>query len=293
MKLPWMKFYPSDWLSDEALRGCTPAARGLWVDMICLMAKSKRHGYLLSGDKPMTPEHLSRIFGQSLETTGELLIELAQAGVYSMSENTIFSRRMTKDERGRKSNRERVLRWRNGNVMRMKLKCNENVMGQKSEATEARDQKLDFFNKKKRFVPPTEQEWCDYAKQKYLDWDINNMKSAWAHYESIGWKTNTKSFTRWKGCVATCYHGWKQRNGNKSPQKQSRPEARPKSIAQINYYDREPWDYFVDQGYGTADDWIAAGRPSNSVLKYCERGGVGCPERLMKFIQGVKNESKA
>ena len=88
--------------------------------MICLMAKSKRHGYLLAGDKPMTAEHLARIFGQSLETTSELLIELAQAGVYSMDNDTIFSRRMVKEEGGRKSNRERVLRWRNGHVMPMK-----------------------------------------------------------------------------------------------------------------------------------------------------------------------------
>ena len=58
MKLPLLKFYPSDWLSDEALRGCSPAARGLWVDMICLMAKSKKHGYLLAGDKPMGAEHI-------------------------------------------------------------------------------------------------------------------------------------------------------------------------------------------------------------------------------------------
>jgi hypothetical protein len=75
--------------------------------------------------------------------------------------------------------------------------------------------------------------------------------------------------------------------------KKAQHASKPKSIAQINYYDREPWDYFVDQGYGTADDWIAAGRPSNSDLKYFERGGADCPERLKKFIQGVKKESKA
>ena len=134
MKLPWLKFYPSDWLSDEALRGCTPAARGLWVDMICLMAKSKRHGFLLAGDKPMTPEHLARIFGQSLETTSELLVELAQAGVYSVTEDTIFSRRMSKEERSRKVNRDKVLRWRNHNATKMLPPCNQNVTPQKPEA---------------------------------------------------------------------------------------------------------------------------------------------------------------
>ena len=31
---PWMKFYPSDWRSDAALRTVSSAARGLWMDML-------------------------------------------------------------------------------------------------------------------------------------------------------------------------------------------------------------------------------------------------------------------
>jgi len=122
------------------------------------MAKSKRHGYLMAGDRPMGAEQLARIFGETLEKTSELLIELAQAGVYSLDKDFIFSRRMVKDEYGRKSNRDRVLRFRNGHVMpdvmQMKRGCNANVMGQRLEA---RGQRLE--KRERTLVRPSLADW--------------------------------------------------------------------------------------------------------------------------------------
>lgn len=37
MSDPWLKFYPTDWRSDPALKMCSLAARGLWIEMIALM----------------------------------------------------------------------------------------------------------------------------------------------------------------------------------------------------------------------------------------------------------------
>ena len=219
MKLPWLKFYPSDWLSDEALRGCSPAARGLWVDMICLMAKSKKHGYLLAGDKPMGAEHIARIFGESLERTSELLVELAQAGVYSMEQDTIFSRRMVKDEGSRKSNRDRILRWRNGNVTHdvteMKRSCNANVTPQKSEATEARSQKPDII-KENKFIAPTLEEWIAYGKEKYPEMPGLEVEKIWVFYENKSWHIGKTKAKNWKLCFRTCYITWKQKRQSES-----------------------------------------------------------------------------
>jgi len=240
------------------------------------MTKSKRHGYLLVGDKPMTIEQLASNFGQSRETTAHLLAELRDAQVFSMEGEIIFSRRMTRDEDDRKSNRDKVLRWRNHNVTEKLPECNQNVTPQRLET---RDQKPEYVIAKKRFVPPTEQEWVAFAKEKHPEWEINNIKSAWAHYESIGWKTNTKSFTKWKSCVATCYHGWKQRQ---TTQKGTNNKMRQNTSVPLRFAD-EPWDYFVAQGYGTADDWIAAGRPSDNDLKYYEDGRGEWPDRLKKY----------
>lgn len=37
MKLPWAKFYHADWRADAALAMCSPATRGIWMEMLCIM----------------------------------------------------------------------------------------------------------------------------------------------------------------------------------------------------------------------------------------------------------------
>ena len=134
MKLPWIKFYPGDWLSDEALRSCSVEARGLWVDMLCLMAKSESHGHLLIGGKPARAEQIARIVGLLPQKTMELMDELNASGVFSFDKETIISRRMVKDERVRKSDASRKMHQRHGDVRPMSRECPENVTGQKLEA---------------------------------------------------------------------------------------------------------------------------------------------------------------
>lgn len=248
MKLPWLKFYPSDWLSDEALRGCSPAARGLWVDMICLMAKSKKHGYLLAGDKPMGAEHIARIFGESLERTSELLVELAQAGVYSIEQDTIFSRRMVKDERGRKSNRDKVLRWRNHRVTDLKPTCNQDVTPQRLEA---RGQRPDIKRERAQ-VRPTLAQWADYARQ--IGWQGKDVQGAFDHYEANGWRVGGKAPVKnWQAAARNCF-----RRNQTIPQKgttQMQPKPQPKSSC-------ESAPLYRVMGYKSYADWSLAGCPS-------------------------------
>ena len=103
VKLPSFQFYPGDWMKDPALRACTIAARGIWIDMLSLMFESSRRGYLqhVTG-KPVTAEQLARITGCSTDEVSRLLQELEDAGVFSRTDsNVIFSRRMSRDERKR------------------------------------------------------------------------------------------------------------------------------------------------------------------------------------------------
>ncbi len=44
MKLPSFQFYPGDWMKDPALRSVSLEARGLWMDMLCLLFESVRRG---------------------------------------------------------------------------------------------------------------------------------------------------------------------------------------------------------------------------------------------------------
>lgn len=99
MELPFIKFYGRDWLGDSQLRLCSLAARGLWIDLIALMASSQRRGYLEIGGKPVCDAGtISRIVCADAAEVGKMLTELEQAGVFSRDESgTIYSRRMVRD----------------------------------------------------------------------------------------------------------------------------------------------------------------------------------------------------
>jgi hypothetical protein len=112
LKRPAFQFYPGDWLRDTALRACSLAARGLWMDMISFMHQGYPYGYLTlpakDGDKdtlrPILPTILARMVGAAPEEVEGLLVELEHAGVFSRTDDrTIFSRRMVSDEKIRET----------------------------------------------------------------------------------------------------------------------------------------------------------------------------------------------
>ena len=195
----------------------------------------------------MTPEHLARIFGQSLETTSELLVELAQAGVYSIDKDTIFSRRMVKDEGGRKTNRDRVLRWRNANVTQMKRLCNANVTPQKPEA---RGQKPDIKRERPQ-VRPTLAQWTDYAKT--IGWMGKDVQGAFDHYESNGWKVGGRAPVKnWQAAARNCF---RRNQGTQTKGTPMQPKPQPRSSC-------ESAPLYRIMGYSSFSDWQAAGSPS-------------------------------
>lgn len=218
------------------------------MDMICLMAKSKRHGYLLAGDKPMTAEHLARIFGQSLETTSELLIELAQAGVYSMDDDTIFSRRMSKEERTRKSNRDRQFRKRHGSVTQMSNGCHGSVTGQRLEATEARGQ----IKRERAQVRPTLAQWSDYAKS--IGWVGKDVQGAFDHYEANGWKVGGRAAVKnWQAAARNCF----RRNQHTQPKGTQTMQPKPQIKSSC-----ESAPLYRIMGFASFSEWQKAGSPS-------------------------------
>lgn len=44
MKRPAFQFYPADWRKDANLRRCSPAARGVWMDVLCVLHDSDEYG---------------------------------------------------------------------------------------------------------------------------------------------------------------------------------------------------------------------------------------------------------
>lgn len=97
-KLPWSKFFWTDYDGDEGLKICSLAAQGLWMRMLCLMARATPAGELRIGREPCTAQDLAKSVGESKETVECLLDELLRRGVYSTTRaGVIYSRRMRKD----------------------------------------------------------------------------------------------------------------------------------------------------------------------------------------------------
>lgn len=108
MASPWLKFYPRDWRGDQALRAVSIGARGLWMEMLCIMHEASPYGHLVLGGHAVSNDVLARMSGTGAEEIGALLAELESAGVFSRTrKGVVYSRRMIKDrsraEKGRKS----------------------------------------------------------------------------------------------------------------------------------------------------------------------------------------------
>lgn len=102
-----MKFFPSDWRADPALRVCSLAARGLWVEMLCIMHEAEPRGYLKIKDNNVTEAQLAALTGCSIDEIGTLISELETMGVFSRDrEGCIYSRRILRDEKKSKTARK-------------------------------------------------------------------------------------------------------------------------------------------------------------------------------------------
>jgi hypothetical protein len=104
LKRPSFQFYPSDWRTDPGLRLCSVGARGLWIEMICLMHEGEPYGHLTAFGEPLSNEDLSRLAGEPIKQIEAWLKELFSKKVYTISaEGAIFSRRMLRDETQREA----------------------------------------------------------------------------------------------------------------------------------------------------------------------------------------------
>jgi hypothetical protein len=99
MNNPWLKFYPTDWRADPALRMCSLGARGLWMEILCIMHGADPRGFLLVNGVAVSDRQLAGLAGCSPKEAAAFLAELESAGVFSRTESgVIFSRRMRRDD---------------------------------------------------------------------------------------------------------------------------------------------------------------------------------------------------
>lgn len=100
---PWSKFFWNDWRGDPAIRLCSLAARGLWMEMLCIAAEADPVGYVTVGSTTLDVPALARLTGEPADVIGPLLAELRQHGVFSVTQGgRIYNRRMVRDDKRRK-----------------------------------------------------------------------------------------------------------------------------------------------------------------------------------------------
>ena len=99
MKRPAFQFYPADWRKDVELRSCSIAARGLWIDMMCIAHECEPYGHLTINGKPMTSAQIAGQVGLVPAQAKKLIEELVANGVARTSASgAIYSKRMVDDE---------------------------------------------------------------------------------------------------------------------------------------------------------------------------------------------------
>lgn len=111
LDLPFMQFYVADWTADAALSICSPATRGVWIDLLCAMHQLGRSGKL-SG----TRDQLARLGRCSTAELSQALTELQTSRAAEVTERngvvTVTNRRMARDAAIREGAAQRSKRYR-------------------------------------------------------------------------------------------------------------------------------------------------------------------------------------
>ena len=120
-KLPFMQFYPADWLQDVQV--LTLEAQGAWIKLLCAMWVAPERGKIIWGYR-----EFETFWGRSKDATELLIDDLSAVADVSLRDSddniaenhdnaveiTIISRRMVREEIKRKQGLEADKRYREG-----------------------------------------------------------------------------------------------------------------------------------------------------------------------------------
>lgn len=102
-KLPAFQFYPGDWIKDPNLRRCSHAAKGVWIDVLCLMFECEERGVLATAGTAWSDEEIARAVGGDQAAVLVSLSELTLKGVAKRRQDgSLYSKRLVTDEHKRR-----------------------------------------------------------------------------------------------------------------------------------------------------------------------------------------------
>ena len=177
-----MKFYPSDWRADPALRSCSIAARGLWIEMMCIMHEAKPYGSLLIKSQRIDKKRLASLCGIPEKECVALLLELEGFGVFGRDEDgTVYSRRMRRDHaRAEVGRKEVAKRWDKEKGDRSPNRSLNHEISGASITPEARSQNDDVVTRARGGVISAEAYEITDALEKACGFDLpENIPPGW------------------------------------------------------------------------------------------------------------------
>jgi hypothetical protein len=146
-KLPWFKFNPSWWMSDTELSKCTPATRGVWIDLLCAMHQSGRSGELRG-----TTDQIARLARCSTAELTQALTELQTTGTadvtFRNNDVTVINRLMKREAKERKDTALRVKKHRsNDDVTKKKPSRSKKIEDRSKNVVVNNNPFFEFFRR--------------------------------------------------------------------------------------------------------------------------------------------------
>lgn len=154
-KYPAILFYCGDWLKDPRLSSCSPAARGVWLDLICAIHENNNSGEICG-----TCSQLARMARCTEKEMESALVEIrnTETGIVAQHNGiiTVICRRMRREFNNRKNNRIRQQRYQrkrsnNGEITPIDtdMYCTERGAGERNPLNNGQ---LEVFNSLKESV---------------------------------------------------------------------------------------------------------------------------------------------
>jgi hypothetical protein len=98
MTRPWFQMFSRDWLDNKELRRCSPAARAVLVDMMCLANEGTPYGFLADDIGALTDEYMASRCVMPVKRFVGFLAELRLAHRVEEKDGVLFIPRMVRDE---------------------------------------------------------------------------------------------------------------------------------------------------------------------------------------------------
>ena len=202
-KMPWVKFFPSDWLLDT--RVLNDSEKSAWIDLLCFMWNAPERGKLTGH-----PKDIARMIGKEWKEFTVILEGLKSKGITNVTDGndtvTVMSRRMIREENVRESNRIRKREFD-------KRHGNEEVTDKKLEAKKLEAKKLikDLETKDLKIAettppPPIEQKPKKEPTPYWKDL-IDHIDKTWFSKKKSKFYWQKKHFTHLEG-IARHYQSW-------------------------------------------------------------------------------------